>query len=173
MTTIGHERRAQGIEALLLVALFVWGGLTIGCQGPVGPEGPAGPEGPQGATGASGKQVRFHIVDQFRRINYAAPFPVDSLIKFNIDYFPEVDSALFIANVRNDQGEQPVYVDLYNSTDRDTLATLTVMNTEYAAVESENIVDRFPSGEITLTVYLRPNGEIISMTDAWLFLYRN
>lgn len=145
----------------------------MGCEGPVGPRGPEGIQGPQGPTGASGKQVRFHIVNYFRRISYTNPFPVDSLIKFNIDYFPDVDSALFIANVRNDQGVEPVYVDLYNSTDQDTVATLTVMNTEYAALESEDIVDRFPSREVTLTVFLRANGETISMTDAWLFLYRN
>lgn len=158
-----------------MMALLL-GGILVGCQGPVGPMGPEGPQGeqgPEGATGASSKQVRFHIVDRFRRISYSNPFPVDSLIKFNINYFPEVSSAFFVANVKNDQGEAPVYVDLYNATDQDTVATLTVTNTDFKALESEDFIDAFPSKEITLSVYLRSNGETISLSDAWLFLYRD
>lgn len=169
----------RSIGALFVVALVVAVGLVVGCQGIVGPEGPEGPrgpegpEGPEGPTGANEKQVRFHIVDRFQRINYANPFPVDSLIKFNIDYYPDVDSAIFIANAKNDKGEAPVYVDLYNTTDQDTVATLSVTDTNYTALESENVAEVLPSKEVTLAVYLRANGEIISITDAWLFLYRS
>lgn len=169
LTTLGIMRQTLTVSFLVLFMVIA------GCEGPTGPEGPEGPEGPIGPPGPSDKQIRIKF-DDAEGLGTGNPdgAVADELIKFDISYYAEVDSAIFVAKASTTDSEVPAIVELINETDQDTLATLQTTSTSPDLLESENILNQFPAEEITLSVSIRPDGDGTAFIrdDVYLFLYR-
>lgn len=174
----------------VVAALCITAGLiAVGCEGPVGPEGPQGPrgeqgpQGPEGRPGSSDKQIRFRIYDSGTGFSGGSePRKVDSLTHFSLDYYPGVDSAVFIPifiadnnnGVLNETGLPPAFAYLVDEATGDTLSKVSTTSEVMQEVPSDNIVDELPTDETTLSVYLwRGDNFTVFTTEAWLFLYRD
>ena len=141
------------------------------CEGSTGPVGPAGDSDkqirlifPAGGHGTSSTDWRI--------------LPESShLIKFNKNYYVNVDSIIFICSLGNDgSSDASVFVDLYNVTDSLPIANSLLQNNTnpYAWVESGNLLDELPSKEINLAIRIRneTQGTGGGIASAFLLLYR-
>jgi hypothetical protein len=133
--------------------------------------------GPQGPSGASDKQIRLNIYD-VKSAGFGGasePRVIDSLSYFSLDYYPGVDSAVFIPTLRGGSSTFPVYAYLVNEATGDTLSKVSTHSGEsFRDVPSGNIVDNLPTEETTLSVYLwHGENPTVDTKEAWLFLYRD
>ena len=152
------------ITLLIIVSEFA-------CEGSTGPEGPAGDSDkqirlniPAGGQGTSGTDWRI------------LPEP-SHLIKFNKNYYVNVDSIIFICSFGNDgSSAASAFVNLYNVTDSLPIANSLLQNNTnpYVWVESGNLLDELPSEEINLAIRIRSEtqGIGVGIASAFLLLYR-
>jgi len=158
------------------------------CEGPVGPVGPEGPQGEQGEPGDTGddgepgsfdKQVRVVLYDgeSSHQTSSSTGQFVDEVLKFNVGYYPGVDSVVFVAKMWTTDPSNAAVAELRDSTNDVVLTSIETSNHFNIVVESGNILDRFPEEEITLSVWIRTNSptsfETTRLEKAFLFLYRD
>jgi hypothetical protein len=102
-----------------------------------------------------------------------------SIIKFNINNYPNVDSAIFVAKLGIWDSSNFCFADLYNLTDNVKISNSTLKTNSRTSiyVQSMNIVSSFPKKEITLSIYLRSQKPTtiqtpIHIEEGYVFLFR-
>lgn len=185
---------------LIFIACLVVGA----CEGPVGPLGPPGPVGSEGARGPQGeqglrgergdrgpegppgprgdydRQVRIVIFDGGNGAVKASGSTIGSLVddfyKFNIAYYPGVDSAVFVAKMYTTDPGNAAIVELRNSTDDEQIGSVETTSRESVISEISLPLYRIPEKEITLRVLVKTQRQSSSMSavveKAMLLLYR-
>lgn len=153
------------IHRLFIVAIIA---VIFFCHGPIGLPGP------DGKNGDTEKQIRL----TFNPNGYSAS---DSLtywlntnkviIKFNKDYYENIDSISFYCDLRAFRQNDTFSIKLMNLTDSVFIESSRMQSTDTGYVErfSPNIINFFPSKEITIAIFIKGSGYFFEPT---LFLYR-
>jgi hypothetical protein len=166
--------------AYLLVASVI---LLYGCKGKdgaPGPQGTTGLQGPIGLPGATDKQIRMLIPTTLISFDgsQAISSSFESIQKFNIDYYPGVDSVIYTVNAAITGQDNKGYIELYNLTDNKSidgsLITATDNQTDnYVLYQSGNLLKGLPHKEITIGIRIK--GEVskdVRIYQCYLYLYR-
>lgn len=158
--------------------------LFISCEGPIGPNGKDGINGQNGENGGYDKQIRLDVGAQFG-IDVVHPDTLwhvsdtlyHTLLRFNKDYYVDVDSIIFecVAGTFTDQAT--CYVELINLTDNVPITSSLVFNAGpgFKIVSSKNIYNQLPNKEITLGIQTKCNasGKEIYSARFTIYLYRS
>ena len=139
----------------------------IACEGPTGPNGKDGVDGINGTNGNNGenggydKQLRLYF-NGYWITNGSAWELLPSythLLKFNKLNYVDVDSIIFVATLREQDGNpnNTCQVKLFNVTDNADIVNtqLEATGTELVWRESGNIFSVLPSKEITLGIMIK------------------
>ena len=125
------------------------------------------------------KQVRLKfdgglttIISDYKDVNYYS-----SLIRFNIDYYPIVDSVIFSTLMSTEDSTNNCIVDLYNYTDGVEIANSEISTSSKKSiwVSSGNLLDKLPHKEITLLARVKSeNGtSFVKQSLSYIFIYRH
>lgn len=147
---------------------FIFIATVLSCQGPIGIPGP------DGKNGDTEKQIRLTFnpngYSGADSLTYWLNTSMD-IIKFNKDYYENIDSICFYCDLRATRPSDTVSIKLMNITDSTFIESSRMQSTDTGYVErfSPNILKFFPSKEITLGIFIKGSGYFFEPT---LFLYR-
>ena len=149
-------------------------------QGPTGPQGPQGEQGLPG-EGVYDKQTRlqFEFTSGIGCSQSAGYVWEDEYMvtKFDVDNYTGVNRIIFSASICSSEANNDCIVELYNVTDDVSIAQSVVQtnSTTPIWVDSDNIINEFPAGEIDLGIKIRSqtDGVHVSCWRAVIFLYRD
>jgi len=135
-----------------------------------------------GLNGESDIQIRLSLLTILGANTYgnggaSSGFFIGILEKFNKNYWPGVDSIVFVTNLLTANNVSLASADLYNSSDHSVIinSTVSTYNTSSTKLISENIFNDLPDKEIDLTIQLRSeNSQYQAMLTgkSYLLLYR-
>ena len=135
-----------------------------------------------GLNGESDIQIRLPLLTIFGTNTYGNAgasngFFIGKLEKFNKNYWPGVDSIVFVTNLLTANYSSLASADLYNSSDHSVItnSTVSTRNTSSTKFISKNIFNDLPDKEIDLTIQLRSeNSQYQAMLTgkSYLLLYR-
>lgn len=138
-----------------------------------------GPSGPPGTDGSSDKQIRVLFPSASLGSSDTAGFisPIYTyIVKFNKNYYVDVDSIKFAAFVRSSNSNTTCRLEVFNLTDSNVVSgsLITTNNTSYVLEESQNALSSFPNKEITLALKIRSStqGTFVECQQAGIYLYR-
>lgn len=157
--------------------------LFIACEGPTGPSGKDGINGINGINGNDGdydKQIRLIFNGYGTNSTYSWVLIPErgNIVKFNKSFFIGVDSIIFCATLRvqNGNGSAPAEARLFNITDNIEISNSIVSSSssELTWDESANVINSLPNKEITLGIQVRMSGSYgtAEVNTPMLILYR-
>jgi len=135
----------------------------------------------KGQNGNNDKQIRFTVLTKpfiYSTVSSEWDYEYDDrlLIKFNIDHYPGVDSAVFVSLIETEDSISACNLQLFNLTDSLLMPSSIVKTNsiDEIMVESGNCLSEFPHKEIDLSIAIKSDsgGIEVSTTECYLFLYR-
>jgi|GEM_PF-2519400 len=136
-----------------------------------------------GLNGDSDIQIRLSILtilgtNTYGNAGASSGFYIGVLEKFNKNYWPGVDSIVFVTNLLTANNVSLASADLYNSSGNSVInnSTVSTNNTSPTKLISKNIFNDLPDNEIDLTIQLRSeNSQYQAMITgkSYLLLYRS
>lgn len=129
------------------------------------------------------KQIRFEIGNSTTNWSTTSsemrfPSATNRLIKFNKNNYPNVTRAVFAVWARTTSPTSACNVSLYNVTDQVGIDASLIQTTDtgpgYTLIESDNILDQLPDGEVDLSFgfFSDREGVEVNVNHAFVFLYR-
>ncbi|NJO03267.1 MAG: hypothetical protein HC880_17705 [Bacteroidia bacterium] len=136
-----------------------------------------GPAGPPGIDGVSDRQIRLGLGTHTQTTDSIRIDPRYDLIRFNLNNYIELDSAIFVSFMQSQSAGVSSLVYLYNATAQAVVDTLTSRDTSGRWMQSENLLTRLTAlagREITLGIILESEDGVtpVSGGQSYLLLYR-
>lgn len=136
-----------------------------------------------GLNGATDIQIRLSLLtiigqNNMGNMGTSSGFFIGTLEKFNKNYWPGIDSIVFVTNLQTANSVSFASADLFDSSNNSiiTHSTVSTNSTSPTKLVSDNIYNDLPDGEIDLTIQLRSESiqyQSFISGKSYLLLYRS